>query len=281
MMASFVHIILALCYFSQISVWTDCNKSSLSTLVIFTFITHLKDPNYQVFLKEIATVIKNCDNNLLVMVGICVHHLSFAAFISSHCLISGDVYRCVHPGCKYFTPKRSQLNAHMRIHMSIRSRRDKLKLHIEKHHSPGSGSNTYKPRKQRTQKVPSHPSVFPQGMMHGNYGYQASQYAGIPAGQQVDTKPTVDEQMYASPPLDPMNVREQYPMYHRPQTPPSGDPTSPTNLSPNSSSAPTNLANIRQPRVAGYIVQPMSEQNQGVYTPQGDIGGLGAFMALF
>ncbi|XP_064633720.1 uncharacterized protein LOC135491669 [Lineus longissimus] len=233
---------------------------------------------------------------------------------------TGDVYRCVHAGCTYFTPKRSQLNAHMRIHMSIRShicsqcgrgfvershlvrheklhsnekgfkcsdcdyasyRRDKLKLHVEKHHSPGSNSNTYKPRKQRTQKVPGPQSVFHHNIMPGNYGFQGGPYPGMPSGQQVDTKPIVDEQMYASSQLEPMNVREQFPMYHRAPTPPPGNQGSPTGLSPNSSGAPTTLTNVRQPRVAGYIVQPMSEQNQGVYTPQGDIGGLGAFMALF
>jgi len=34
--------------------------------------------------------------------------------------LSGDVYRCLYPQCKYSTPKKSQLGSHARTHAGVR-----------------------------------------------------------------------------------------------------------------------------------------------------------------
>ena len=122
----------------------------------------------------------------------CPFTTKYQSHLLSHKRIhTGNVFTCEQPGCNYFSPRRSQLAAHMRSHFSIRShmcstcgrafiekshlirherihlaekpfkcdqcdygstRRDKLKEHIIKHHSgEGHSKSPYKPRKPRRQ----------------------------------------------------------------------------------------------------------------------------------
>ncbi|XP_054168612.1 zinc finger protein 436-like [Oppia nitens] len=130
----------------------------------------------------------------------CGFTTKYQSHLLSHKRIhTGNVFHCEEPNCTYSSPRRSQLAAHIRSHLSIRShicstcgrafiekshlirherihldekpfkcqqceygstRRDKLKEHIIKHHSGDQPiKNTYRPRKSRRQTINANDTV--------------------------------------------------------------------------------------------------------------------------
>ncbi|XP_012946016.1 uncharacterized protein LOC101862921 isoform X2 [Aplysia californica] len=68
---------------------------------------------------------------------LCGFSTKFQSHLIAHKKIhTGDVFRCNFPSCKYATPKRSQLEAHMRSHLGIREHVCKVcsKAFIERSH---------------------------------------------------------------------------------------------------------------------------------------------------
>lgn len=248
---------------------------------------------------------------------LCGFSTKFQSHLTAHKRThTGDMFKCDHPKCDYQSPKRSQLKAHMKIHLGIRSftcvecgksfiekshlkrhmlihlpdkpykcvfcdyganRKDKLKYHMEHTHN-GNADKKQKGRKKKPKASPLPDAIYVHRLKNTDHtGYTIQAVPMEPNTVGIDE---LRRASFAGPNLDGITIQVPISMEHL------------INIDEAKSSRPlpatspvtpvTLIPEDHQMYIQNVMTQvPVTSQQQEQTTHGPDYASVNAFMSLF